>query len=62
MALPATLTWPAAARRSYDILSMTNLSNFFQPSATIIPATSAAHWTDSNPAAVWKFYRVRASN
>ena len=61
-ALPAMLTWPATAGRSYDILSTTNLANALQPSATVIPSNSAAQWTDTNPVAPQRFYRVRTSN
>ena len=61
-ALPAMLTWPATAGRSYDILSTTNLTNSLQPSATVIPSNSAAQWTDTNPVAPQRFYRVRTSN
>ena len=62
VAPPAMLTWPAAAGRSYDILSTTNLTNALQPTATVTPSNSAAQWTDTNPAAPRRFYRVRTSN
>ena len=59
---PPRLTWPAAAGRSYDILSATNVTNAFQASATVTPSNSAAQWTDTNSAAARRFYRVRTSN
>ena len=59
---PPMLTWPAAAGRSYDILSTTNLTNTLQPNATVTPSNSAAQWADTNPAALQRFYRVRTSN
>jgi len=59
---PPRLTWPAAAGRSYDILSTTNLANALQPSATITPSNSAAQWTDTNAAAPRRFYRVRTAD
>jgi hypothetical protein len=58
---PPRLTWPAAAGRSYDILSATNVIDAFQASATVTPSNSAAQWTDTN-ATVRRFYRVRTSN
>ncbi|MCX6922429.1 MAG: hypothetical protein NT154_04330, partial [Verrucomicrobia bacterium] len=59
--LPAKLSWPAAAGRSYDILSATNLAGAFQPDVTVIPSNAAAQWTDTNAAAIRRFYRVRTS-
>jgi hypothetical protein len=59
---PPRLTWPATAGRSYDILSATNVTDVFQAGATVIPSNSAAQWTDTNPAAPQRFYRVRTSN
>jgi uncharacterized protein (TIGR03790 family) len=61
-ASPAKLTWPAAAGRSYDILTTTNLTHAPQPSATVIPTNSAAQWTDTNLSTARRFYRVRMSN
>jgi uncharacterized protein (TIGR03790 family) len=58
---PPTLSWPATAGRSYDILSATALANPFQPSATLIPPSTAALWTETNPPAAQRFYRVRTS-
>ena len=58
---PPRLTWPAAAGRSYDILSATNANQALQPGASVIPSNSAAQWTDPNPAAARRFYRVRTS-
>jgi uncharacterized protein (TIGR03790 family) len=59
---PPRLAWPATAGRSYDILSATNVTDVFQAGATVIPSNSAAQWTDTNPAAPQRFYRVRTSN
>ena len=59
---PPKLAWPAAAGRSYDILSTTNLSAGFQTSLTVTPANSAAEWTDTNAPPLRRFYRVRTSN
>lgn len=58
---PPTLTWPAAAGRSYDILSTTNLGFSFQPYATTTPSNSLARWPDTNPPVPRRFYRVRTS-
>jgi len=59
---PAKLSWPAAAGRSYDILSATSFPGAFQPGATVTPSNAAAQWTDTNAAAPRRFYRVRSSN
>jgi uncharacterized protein (TIGR03790 family) len=59
---PPRLAWPAAAGRSYDILSATNVVKAFQASATVIPSNSAAQWADTNSADARRFYRVRTSN
>jgi uncharacterized protein (TIGR03790 family) len=58
---PPKLAWPAAAGRSYDILSTTNPGSAFQTSGSITPSNSAAQWTDTNAAAPRRFYRVRTS-
>jgi hypothetical protein len=58
---PPKLAWPAAAGRSYDILSTTSLGAAFQASASMTPSNSAAQWTDTNAAVLPHFYRVRTS-
>jgi hypothetical protein len=58
---PPTLTWPATAGRSYDILSTTNPSLPFQTYATTTPSNSFARWPDTNPPVPKRFYRVRTS-
>ena len=58
---PPKLAWPAAAGRSYDILSTTSLGSAFQASGTTTPSSDAAQWTDTNAAAPQRFYRVRTS-
>jgi uncharacterized protein (TIGR03790 family) len=58
---PPKLAWPAAAGRSYDILSTTSLGAAFQASASLTPSNSAAQWTDTNAAVPPRFYRVRTS-
>ncbi len=55
------LAWTATPGRSYDILTATNLTNAFQLSATVTPASAAAFWTDTDPAGPRRFYRVRTS-
>ena len=59
---PPALSWPATAGRSYDILTATNLSNAFLVNASLIPSNSSGQWTDTNPPAPKRFYRVRSSN
>jgi len=56
------LAWPATAGRSYDVLSATNLTDPFQIRATILATNSIGQWTDANPGASARFYRVRTSN
>jgi len=56
------LAWPATAGRSYDILTTTNVGAAFQTSASVTPSNSAGQWTDTNPAAPRRVYRVRTSN
>jgi uncharacterized protein (TIGR03790 family) len=58
---PLRLAWPAAAGRSYDILSATSPGAAFQASASVTPSNSAAQWTDTNSAVPGLFYRVRTS-
>jgi uncharacterized protein (TIGR03790 family) len=57
-----TLSWPATAGRSYDLLAATTITGPYQPIATLIPSNSIAQWTDTNPPALLRFYRVRLSN
>jgi hypothetical protein len=59
---PPTLSWPATAGRSYDILSTTNLTNSFVLRGTLTPSNSPALWTETNLAAPQRFYRVRTSD
>lgn len=59
---PTTLSWPATAGRSYDVLSTTNLANAFQLRATVVATDSTAQWPETNTTDVRRFYRVRTSN
>ena len=59
---PPTLSWPAIAGRSYDLLSTTNLLGPFQFITTVIPTNSTGQLTDTNSAASQRFYRLRTSN
>jgi len=59
---PPTLTWPATAGRSYDVLSASNLANPLQINASVVPTNSVGQWTDTNAGALQRFYRVRTSN
>jgi len=58
---PPKLTWPAAAGRSYDILSGTNLTNAFLVRDTVTPTNSLGQWTETNVTARARYYRVRTS-
>jgi hypothetical protein len=59
---PPTVSWPATAGRSYDILSATNLTTTFALRATVTPSNSPAQWVETNLAAPRQFYRIRTSN
>jgi uncharacterized protein (TIGR03790 family) len=57
-----TLSWPATAGRSYDVLSTPNLSNAFTVRYTLVPSNAAGAWTETDTSAPQRFYRVRTSN
>jgi uncharacterized protein (TIGR03790 family) len=57
---PPALAWPATAGRLYEVLSATNLTAAFQSRGTVAPTNSPGLWTETNPGAPQKFYRVRA--
>jgi hypothetical protein len=59
---PPSLSWPASAGRGYDVLTSTNPGGAMQVTASITPTNSTAVWTDTNPAAPQRFYRVRTSD
>jgi uncharacterized protein (TIGR03790 family) len=59
---PTTLSWLATAGRAYSILTATNLTAAFQPSALVTPTNSPARWTDTNAPAPLRFYRVEAAS
>jgi hypothetical protein len=59
---PPTISWPATAGRSYDILSTTNLTNSFVLRASVTPSNSPAQWVETNVVTPRQFYRVRTSN
>ena len=58
---PPTLFWPATAGRSYDVLSVTDLTLPFQLFDTVVPSNSAGQWTDTNAPARQRFYQIRVS-
>jgi hypothetical protein len=58
---PPTLSWPATAGRSYDILSTSNVTNSFQFRTSVIPSNSPALWTEPSPGPQG-YYKVRTSN
>lgn len=65
---PPTLSWPATAGRTYNILSATNLggaSNLakaFQVTATVTPTNTTGQWTDTNAPEPQRFYRVQTAD
>jgi uncharacterized protein (TIGR03790 family) len=56
---PPRLVWPAAAGRSYDVLSATAPDAAFQLRTTVTPTNSSAQWSDTNSPGPQRFYRVR---
>lgn len=54
-----TLTWPAAAGRSYSILSATNVADSYTLRGGVVPTNSTGLWAETNNAAGQRFYRVR---
>ncbi len=58
---PPLLIWGAAAGRSYDILSATNVAGTFQLRATVAPTNSPAQWLETNANTMKQFYRVRVT-
>lgn len=60
-AWPPTLTWPATAGRSYDVLSATNVSGPFEIQATVVPSLGSALWSPPSLAPADQFYYIRTS-
>jgi hypothetical protein len=59
---PTRLSWPGLAGRQYDILSTTNIAQAFVVQDSVLATNSLPQWTDTNTAAIQRFYRVRTSN
>jgi hypothetical protein len=59
---PLRLTWPASPGKTYDILSSTNLTIPFQVRDSVTVSNAFGQWTETNAAAVQRFYRVRTTN
>jgi uncharacterized protein (TIGR03790 family) len=56
-----TISWSAAAGRSYTILFATNITDTFQTLTSVTPTNSAGQWTETNNAPPRRFYRLSAS-
>jgi hypothetical protein len=54
-----TLTWPATAGRSYQVLSATNVTQAFNLRDAVIPTNSTGLWSETNNSAHERFYRVK---
>lgn len=54
-----TLTWPAAAGRSYSILSATTVTDLYTLRDGVVPTNSYGVWSETNQTAGQRFYRVR---
>lgn len=54
-----TLAWPAAAGRSYSILSATNVTGSFTLRGGVVPTNSVGLWSETNNSAGQRYYRVR---
>lgn len=61
-AAPPRLSWPAAAGRSYDVLTASNPAGPMQLYTSLVPSNSTAVWVDTNPPSLQRFYRVRTAN
>lgn len=59
---PPTLSWPATAGRTYDILSATNPRSPFQFIAVLTASNSPAQWVDTNRPAHQKYYHVQSAD
>jgi hypothetical protein len=57
--VPPTLTWPASAGRTYQVLSATEVTDIFTPGAAVVPTNSMGAWTETNTSAPQRFYRVK---
>jgi len=56
---PPTLTWPALAGRTYQVLSATEVTNTFAPRASVTPTNSMGAWMETNTSSPRRFYRVK---
>lgn len=54
-----TITWPAAAGRTYQILITTNLTQPFAALATVIPTNALGQWFDAAVLNQQRFYLVK---
>jgi hypothetical protein len=59
---PLTLSWPATAGRTYNILSATNLSVPFQVRDSVTVSNSTGQWVETNASSMQRSYRVRTAN
>ncbi|HPC62259.1 MAG TPA: TIGR03790 family protein [Verrucomicrobiota bacterium] len=59
---PVTLSWPATAGRTYEILSAPDLGQAFQVRDSRTPTNSPATWTETAPLDGRRIYRVRTAN
>ncbi|HEX5218314.1 MAG TPA: TIGR03790 family protein [Verrucomicrobiae bacterium] len=57
--VPPTLTWPASAGRTYQVLSATEVTDTFVPRAAVTPTNSTGMWTETNTSSPQRFYRVK---
>jgi hypothetical protein len=57
--LAPTLTWPATAGRSYQILSATNVTETFTVRDALTPTNSTGLWSETNNSTAERFYRVK---
>jgi uncharacterized protein (TIGR03790 family) len=59
---PVTLSWPATAGRTYEILSATDLGQAFELRDSRTPTNSPATWVEPAPLDGRRIYRVRTAN
>jgi len=59
--VPPALAWPALAGRSYEILATTNLTQAFQPVASVLVSNTAGFWPLPGSAAATRWFKVRST-
>jgi hypothetical protein len=59
---PLKLTWPATPGKTYNVLSSTNFTIPFQVRDSVTVSNALGQWTETNAAAMQRFYRLQTTN